>query len=534
MLKTLLRKQIAEIFRNYYYDPKKNRARSKGATIAYIVLFAFLMIGVLGGMFTGLSIALCGALHEAGMDWMYFALMGLLAVFLGAFGSVFNTYSGLYLAKDNDLLLSMPIPVRYIMLSRLLSVYLMGALYSGVVIVPAVIVYWVIAPLSAPVVIGSIWLMLLISLVVMTLSCALGWAVAKISLKLRNKSFITVLISLVFFGVYYFFYFKAQSLIADLLANAVLYGQSIKNSAYPVYAFGRVATGDWAAMAAVGAVVAACFALTWALISRSFIRIATSSGRTSRAVYREKRAAVRSQDHALLFRELSRFAASPNYMLNCGLGTLLLPAAGVAMLIKGRALIDLFSLGAVFGMRAGALPVLLCAALCMIAAMNDMAAPSVSLEGRTLWLCRSLPVDPWKILRAKLNVQLLLTGLPMLFASICVIIVWHESALESALIVVLPQLYVFLSALFGLSIGLKRPNFAWTNEIVPIKQSMSVAFALFGGWLYAIALGGLFLLVKTPLNPALYMLAFAAATAAAGAALYLWLKRRGSRLFGAL
>ena len=36
------------------------------------------------------------------------ALMGLLAVFLGAFGSVFNTYSGLYLAKDNDLLLSMP------------------------------------------------------------------------------------------------------------------------------------------------------------------------------------------------------------------------------------------------------------------------------------------------------------------------------------------------------------------------------------------------------------------------------------------
>ena len=54
MLKTLLKKQIVEIFRNYYYDPKKNRARSKGATIAYIVLFAFLMIGVMGVMFTGL------------------------------------------------------------------------------------------------------------------------------------------------------------------------------------------------------------------------------------------------------------------------------------------------------------------------------------------------------------------------------------------------------------------------------------------------------------------------------------------------
>ena len=62
--------------------------------------------------------------------------MGLLAVLLGAFGSVFNTYSGLYLSKDNDLLLSMPIPVRSIMVSRLLGVYLMGLMYSGVVMLP--------------------------------------------------------------------------------------------------------------------------------------------------------------------------------------------------------------------------------------------------------------------------------------------------------------------------------------------------------------------------------------------------------------
>ena len=48
------------------------------------------------------------------MDWLYFTLMGLVAIFLGAFGSVFNTYSSLYLAKDNDLLLSLPIPLRVI------------------------------------------------------------------------------------------------------------------------------------------------------------------------------------------------------------------------------------------------------------------------------------------------------------------------------------------------------------------------------------------------------------------------------------
>ena len=126
MLKVLLKKQLGEIFRSYFYDAKKNRARSKAATAAYIVLFVGLMVGVLGGMFTYLSLAICRPLMAVGMEWLYFALLGGLSVLLGVFGSVFNTFSSLYLAKDNDLLLSMPIPVPVIMASRLLSVYSWG------------------------------------------------------------------------------------------------------------------------------------------------------------------------------------------------------------------------------------------------------------------------------------------------------------------------------------------------------------------------------------------------------------------------
>ena len=137
MLKLLIHKQLSEIFRAYLYDAKKNKTRSKGATAAYIVLFVLIMAGMLGGMFTYLSLSICEPLSAAGMDWLYFALMGLIAILLGSFGSVFNTYSGLYLAKDNDLLLSMPIPVGVIMTARLLVVYIMGLLYSGVVIIPA-------------------------------------------------------------------------------------------------------------------------------------------------------------------------------------------------------------------------------------------------------------------------------------------------------------------------------------------------------------------------------------------------------------
>lgn len=532
MLKVLLKKQLAEIFRSYFYDAKKNKARSKAAVIGYIILFAAVMLGLLGGIFTFLSASICGAMSAVGMDWLYFALMGLLAVLLGAFGSVFNTYSGLYLAKDNDLLLSMPIPVRVIMASRLLSVYLMGLMYSGVVIIPAVIVYWVKVSASASAVVGGILFVLLISVFVMTLSCALGWVVAKISLKLKNKSFITVLVSLLFFGAYYFFYFKAQVVIRDLIANAAVYGARIQGAAYPVYLFGRAATGDLSALLIVTAVVATLFALMWYLISRSFLRLATATGRAERRVYRESASKQRSIGSALLRKELGRFTSSPNYMLNCGMGVLMLLLGGAALLWKGGSFLP--AMNDAFDGRPGCAAALLCAIVCALASMNDMAAPSVSLEGKNLWLMQSLPVTPWQVLRAKLSVQLLLTGVPVLFCALCILLVYPCGAVEGLFLVLLPLLYTLFSALLALTLGLKMPNLAWTNELTPIKQSACVAISLFGGWVYALLLGGGYLLFGWQLGFAGFIGLFTLLTLAASGALYVWLRGKGSCAFAAL
>ena len=533
MLSVLLKKQMTDIFRGYFYDAKKNKSRSKAGTAAYLVLFVGIMVGLLGGIFTYLSLSICGALTNAGIDWLYFVLMGLLSVLLGVFGSVFNTYSSLYLSKDNDLLLSMPIPVNVIMASRLLTVYLMGLMYSLVVILPAVIVYWVTASVSAGVVLGGLLLILLISVFVLTLSCALGWVVAKISLKLKNKSFITVVISLAFIGGYYFFYFKAQTLIQDLVANAAVYGEKIKGAAYPLYLFGRVGTGDTFAMLIISAVVLALFALMWVLISHSFLKIATASGNTAKKVYKEKTMKQKSITAALLAKELGRFISSPNYMLNCGLGILLLPICGILLLWQGGAVISV--LNELFGEQAGCTPVLLCAAVCMLASMNDMAAPSVSLEGKSLWLMQSLPVTPWQVLRGKLSMQLLLTGIPVLFCTVCIAFIYPYTPIELLLTVLVPMSYVLLSALFGLFLGLKMPNLNWTNEITPIKQSAPVTIALFSGFAYTVLLcAGFMLLNGWKLGFVGYMSGFGAVTFVLCAVLYFWLKKRGCNLFAAL
>lgn len=299
MLKLLLKKQLFEIFSSYFYDAKKNKARSKISIVMYFALFALLIVGLLGGIFTFLAVKLCTPLASANLSWLYFALMGLIAVLLGAFGSVFNTYAGLYLPKDNDLLLSMPIPVSSLVVARLFSVYLMGLLYSDVVILPAVIVYWVTTSVTPSSLFGGLVLMFLISVFVLTLSCILGWVVAKISQKLRHKSVIAVLASLAFIALYYFVYFKAQSILQELLANVAVYGAQIKSSAYPLYLFGSVGVGDGKAMLIVAAAQAVLFGLMWMLLSRSFLNIATSTGKTERRKYRETVIRQQSVDAAL-------------------------------------------------------------------------------------------------------------------------------------------------------------------------------------------------------------------------------------------
>lgn len=528
MLKLLVKKQLFEIFRSYFYDAKKNKARTKGATIGYIVMFVLLMAGLLGTMFGVLSNTMCGPLAEMGMDWLYFVIMGMMAVFLGAFGSVFNTYSGLYLAKDNDLLLSMPIPVRVIMTSRLLSVYLMGLMYSGIVILPAILVYWFTVPVTAGRILGGVVLLVDISLFVLTLSCALGWVVAKISLKLKRKSFITVIVSLVFFGLYYFVCFRSQAMITDLLLNAEDVGNRIKGI-YPLYLFGRVGCGDGVAMLIVSAVVIALLALVWYLIARSFLHIATASGNTAKTVYHEKAVKPVSADAALLRKELGRFTASPLYMLNCGLGTVFLVVLAVLALIKGREVF--LMMNALFAGGESFVTVLAALCLCLLAGSNDISTPSVSLEGKSLWIAQSLPIDPWQALRAKLRMHLLITELPLVVCAVCVAAVSGAALPEIVMMLVTPMVYVVLSAAFGLFMGLKRPNLNWTSEVAPIKQGLAVFLSMFVGWLVAVALGFLYYALMARVGAVAFLLTVTALFAVLALVLVRWLKTSGAKIY---
>ena len=121
-----------------------------------------------------------------------------------------------------------------------------------------------------------------------------------------------------------------------------------------------------------------------------------------------------------------------------------------------------------------------------------------------------------------------------LFAAGVLATVVRAGALATGLILLLSVLLMVLSAVLGLALNLIKPNLDWTNETIPVKQGLPVVLCLFGFWVLAIVMGGLYYLLYRFVSPLSYLLLWSALLLAADALLLAWLKKRGSAIFASL
>lgn len=531
MLKALFKKQLLEFSSWIFQDRRTGKARSKGSAVAYIILYVVVLI-TFAGMFAATAGSLCMPLVSMDMGWLYHSLMCLMAVTIGVFGSVFSTFSSLYLAKDNDLLISLPIPTSRILFVRLFGVWLWGFIYESLVLIPALVIYWTNVPVTAFAVAASIVTLLLVSIFILTLSCILGWVVARVTVKLKNKSFITVLISVIFIGAYYYLYLNAYKMLEGILANIDLLGSKLQSGFSPIYWLGCSAEGNWLSTIPVAAIVLTVFMLTWWTLSRSFLRLATYKSGDAKKEYTLKSIKTGSVTGALLRKEARRLTSSANCMLNCCIsGVVFLTGAAIFIVIKGDSVRDLIE--SIPGANQY-VTLIVCGIVCMFAGMNDYAAVAVSLEGSTINLIQSLPVSAWDVLKSKLTLHIITTQITAFIFSVCAAVVTRADALSGIIMVVFPQVYLFLVSVLQLIINLKHPNLTWKNEVAVVKQSIGAFIAVFGSMLMVIVFGFLYVLCSEFLDVNTFLILLSVFLGLFIVLGVSWLKLRGSRIFETL
>ncbi len=483
MLKALLKKQLLEFFSGFTVKGKDGKSRGKGAKAGAVALMLFVGLTFIGIFFS--FAFMMAPVIESGNGALYLSVFGILSVLMGLMGSVFLTYNTLYEAKDNDMLLAMPILPSMILFARMAGLYITTLCFELLVLLPSAAVYFMTAGFSALSFILYFICILILPLFSLAVALVLGFFIALFASKIRNRSLITVAFSLVFFGVYYFSMMKIGDIINILIYQSDAVTLFIKKWLYPFYLLGTGINGDVLSFVIFFVITFAVFGAIYLILSRTFFKLATVNKGQKKLKYKEKKAKQTSVKLACFKKELLYFKNTPVYILNSSFSSLMLVVVSVVFAVKKEALLPMMAQS---GFPVYSLPLIVGIALCLVSSGNNLSSVSVSLEGRNIYLLHSLPCDVKDIFFGKIMLHTAVTGIPLVIGNIIVSVSLGTDIVMTVLLTVFSMLFPLVLAETGLVINLLFPKMEWTNETVPIKQSLSSVLGMFSGFAYGLVL----------------------------------------------
>lgn len=529
MFKALFKTRLQALFSYIFRGSRLGKKRGK----AIAALFALLMVYAIGCfymMFAMMFNSLCNPLVSAGLDWLYFAIAGIVAFAICFVGSIFTTQTQLYEAKDNEMLLAMPIPPGYILASRMAMLLVLNYFFEFMVAVPAGVVYLIKQPATAAGIVFFIICFLFLPFLVMTCSCLAGWIVALVSSKLRSKNLITMIFSLAFLAGYFYFYSQANNYFNALIQNGAAVADAMKRALFPAYHFGYAIAGPSSVSLALFILCAVLpFCAVYAVLSKSFITIATAKKGAAKIKYREKSLKVSGVMSALVKKELKHFVSSPMYMLNGALGVVFTVILPFVFIFKRDLIGQVFAAAPFIEQYTGAFVVL---ALCGMQSTNIISAPSISLEGKNLWIAQSFPIDGGDVLLSKAYAHMTVCIPPSLLASFAFLFILDMTPLRACLIIIVPVIFSVFQALLGVAVNLRFPKFDWISETVAVKQGLSTMITMFSSMGVVALPVILYITVLVNIMSAeLFIILYTAALAAVSAVMYGYLKTKGNAIF---
>lgn len=482
--------------------------------ILLLVLLAFFSVS-----FYGLSLVY----RAQGLDWLYFALAGLFSLAMGVLGTVFSTQNQLYAAKDNDLMLSLPLRPGEILLGRIIPLLTMTAAFCWVVLLPAGCCY----ALTGGFRLGALALFLLEMLALPVLAqaicCLLGWLL-HLLLSRMNQSVASIVFMVAYFVLYYWFISSvSEKLVTALTENGQVIAQTIRSWVWPFYAFGQGACGGILHALGFLGICAAAAGIIYLLLSATFLKTARQSRRSKQRALRWGQIKSTSAFRAMLRREGRRFVGSPVYLTNSGMGIVMMILISVAAVIFRRQVMEIVML---FGSFRTAV---VCVCVTFFGSMVCITPPSVSLEGKTIWILRSMPVSGKQVLQAKLAFHCLLAMGPAILCGAVLAAVVGCSWLEILICMLFAGVFIWLDGSLGLVCGLQWAKLDWISEAEPCKQSAAIVVPMLGLMAFSLVLGALVFGLQSFLSLNLALLIITLLMAAGAWLLCGWLFRAGVR-----
>ena len=513
----------------------KNRSDKKSSKI---ILPIFLAICCMFFVWTYANMFM-EPLLELHQEYILLSLFVIGTFFLTLIEGIYKSSNLLFNCKDDNLLLSLPISKATVTFIRIFKFYVFELIYNSIFMLPAIIVYIRYVKVGFSFYIASLFMILLLPIIPIVVSCIVGKMISSISSKFKFKNIMqTIITFMLLLGIFYFS-FNIEGLLSKFGEKANSINNFITKFYYPAEAYVKMVTdfriGDLLLFIGISIVI---FLLGIFIVSRRYT-IINSNVKAVRGNIGKNKYVVKERKPiiALMKKELRRFINSPVFITNAGFGLILFIIAIIIATIK----FDKFAASIALESDLSAekiklyIPIILYGFICFTSFMTSITSSMISLEGKSFNILKSFPIKPFTIILSKVLMAVGVMIPVILIGDIIMFIKFNFNIWEILMVIVASFLFPLVSEIIGIIVNLKYPKMDAENDTEVVKQSMSSMIAVFLGMgIGGLSIFGLVFGIKNNLSNIIILLIGNIIFGSIFSVLLLYMKKRSVRLFNAI
>ena len=472
---SLLKAALSQDMNIFKYTTKRNSSKIKKIMFP---IFLFLIVAYSIGIY---AYMIAEKLAPFNLTYVMLSMFVIMVTMLTFIGGIYKSQGILFEAKDNDLLFSLPIKKSQILFVRLFKLYLFELIYDLMFILPALIIYVYFAKPSVSFYLVSILMTILIPIIPAVISCFIGYLIKLLSAKFKKKKLIQTILSGTIFIAFFYLSFNIETFIADIADKASSINELLTKIYYPLGLYINLITNfkvlDLIKLLLVNIIPLLIFIMIGSIY---YFKIVFKSKEISIVKNNKKgRIKVRKPIISLVRKELKRYLSSPIYMFNTGFGLLILITFTVYICIKGASALSIQFES--FNFNDIPTAIFYYFFVLVVGFLTSISSSSISLEGKTMNITKSLPVSEKDILNSKILTCFIIELPFILFSSLLFFVRFKVTFFYIILILLVSILSIFINAVIGLIINLKYPKMNASNDTEIVKQSISSIVSVFIG-----------------------------------------------------
>ena len=465
-----MKNKFLTILKTNLINTYKLKAITKKKLILILILASYIAVSIfmmLNEFFTNVY----QMFDKVNLSNYYLTIVFSITMIFSFFFTIFSAKNALFENRDNDLLFSLPIKKKTILLSRISSILIYNFILGLFIIAPGLYVYIINIALTPKIVIIITLLTLFSSIIPTILASLFGYLIALITSKSKKKNIIELISYTVFIAIYMIAIYKGDLVLKLFIDNPDLLTKVLKYMFFPVYLINlSITSSNPLYIISYIALNIAVIYLFITLLNKKYYKIIINlKNQKTSSNFKLNKTKITSPRKALIKKEINRYFGSAIYVFNTAFGVIILLIASIASIFYTKE--KLISL---IGTNIDASSFMLVFYLLLfVIGFSVTTNSSISIERNNFWILKMLPIHPKEVFRAKKSVNLLLL-IPAITISLIIFrLSNYITYTEMTYLLILSIVASFLIANFGLICNLLFPKLDAQNDTVIIKQSMS-------------------------------------------------------------